>query len=260
MSPLADDDRGERAERRRVAVPDRVTAGAGVLGDLEPEPVPARQRRGDRRRRARACLPAQLGAQGSGRRGLIHPRQADGHAKNPGYCPLDMRASAPGARSGPAARHVRTPDLPADGRGCVFPNDLYRRRAWRRPCRDGLPRLIVHYGRRRHQHHPARIAARPAATGGNRPPASCDEGVIPTEGTSVPRAVDQRATPAAPRRPGRDNAGPAVHRRDVRRPARPARRGSRLAEPRARALVARWAGRGLRGNRAVRARAGRGPG
>ena len=87
---------GERAELGRVAVPHAVTAGRGVLGDLEPEPVPPGQRRGDRSGRARPPLPGQFGAERARGGRLADPGHADGRPHYSGYCPLDVRAERRG--------------------------------------------------------------------------------------------------------------------------------------------------------------------
>jgi len=90
--------RGEQAEVGRVAMPHAVTAGRAVLGDLEPEPVPAGQRGRDRPRRARVSLPGELGPQRARGGRLAGPRHANGRPHDSGYSPLDVRAQRRGRR------------------------------------------------------------------------------------------------------------------------------------------------------------------
>jgi IMP dehydrogenase/GMP reductase len=90
--------RGEQAEVGRVAMPHAVTAGRAVLGDLEPEPVPARQRGRDRPRRTRLSLPGELGPQRTRGGRLAGPRHANGRPHDSGYSPLDVRAQRRGRR------------------------------------------------------------------------------------------------------------------------------------------------------------------
>ncbi len=90
--------RGEQAEVGRIAVPHAVTAGRAVLGDLEPEPVPAGQRGRDRPRRARLSLPGELGPQRARGGRLAGPGHANGRPHDSGYGPLDVRAQRRGRR------------------------------------------------------------------------------------------------------------------------------------------------------------------
>ena len=217
MSPLADDDRGERAQGRRVAVADGIAARAGFLGHLEPQPVPARQRRRDRRRRRRACRASQARrARVPGDAGWSTHGKLDGHAKNPGHCPLDMRAQRRGRRVNlQHAMYGHQTSLPADE--VRLPQRPHRPQA---PCRPAhaAAHSIVPYRRRRHQHSARRrCACRLRRTRHRWPPHDVISGV----------EWDSGAAPARwrPRRPRRRRA--AVRRRDVRRPARPSRGGTR---------------------------------
>src|SRR5262249_28582978 len=88
----------EQAEVGRVAVTHAVTAGRAVLGDLEPEPVPAGQRGRDRPRGARAGMPGEFGPQRARGGRLTGPRQANGRPHDSGYGPLDVRAQRRGRR------------------------------------------------------------------------------------------------------------------------------------------------------------------
>jgi IMP dehydrogenase len=90
--------RGEQAEVGRVAMPHAVTAGRAVLGDLEPEPVPAGQRGRDRPGRARVRLPGEFGPQRARGGRLAGPRHANRHPHDSGYSPLDVRAQRRGRR------------------------------------------------------------------------------------------------------------------------------------------------------------------
>ena len=90
--------RGEQAKVGRVAVAHAVTAGRAVLGDLEPEPVPAGQRGRDRPRGARLGMPGEFGPQRTRGGRLAGPRHANGHPHDSGYGPLDVRAQRRGRR------------------------------------------------------------------------------------------------------------------------------------------------------------------
>jgi len=90
--------RGEQAQVGRVAMAHAVTAGRTVLGDLEPEPVPAGQRGRDRAGGARAGLPGKFGPQRARGSRLAGPRQANRHPHNSGHRPLNVRAQRRGRR------------------------------------------------------------------------------------------------------------------------------------------------------------------
>jgi len=90
--------RGEQAEVGRVAMAHAVAAGRAVLGDLEPEPVPACQRGRDRPGGARVGMPGELGPQRARGGRLTGPWQANRRPHDSGYGPLDVRAQRRGRR------------------------------------------------------------------------------------------------------------------------------------------------------------------
>jgi len=89
-------DGGEDAEVGRVAVTHAVTAGRSVLGDLEPEPVPAGQLGRDRSRGTWPTVPGELSPQRSGGSRLGDPGHSNGHPHYSRNRPLDVRAERRG--------------------------------------------------------------------------------------------------------------------------------------------------------------------
>jgi Carboxyl transferase domain len=81
----------EDAEARSVGVARSLRRGGGLLGHLEPHPLPALQRAGQPRGRAGGTGPGVVSAIGRTLDGLVEPVQADGHAEDAAHCPLDVR-------------------------------------------------------------------------------------------------------------------------------------------------------------------------
>ena len=90
--PVCAGGRGKETKIWRVAVPHGVAAGRRLFGDLEAQPLPARESGGDGISRARLAFPCQLSTKRPGGSRLTDPGHADGGSDGPRHCPLDVRA------------------------------------------------------------------------------------------------------------------------------------------------------------------------
>src|SRR5665811_114042 len=82
----------EQPEPRRVADAAALREGRGLFGDLETDPVPAREHGGDLLWGAHGALPRVLRPIARALSGLWDPVEPYGHAERAGRRPLDVRA------------------------------------------------------------------------------------------------------------------------------------------------------------------------